>query len=71
MTAAGLFLWLWLLRQVPARMAASVQYLQPVFGVAASAAMFGDRMGVLFFGGAILILGGIALAMTPSRHVVA
>jgi drug/metabolite transporter (DMT)-like permease len=66
-TAAGLFLWLWLLKQVPARMAASVQYLQPVFGVVASALMFGDRMGPLFFGGASMILMGIALAMTPGR----
>src|SRR5690606_15432439 len=31
--------------------AASVQYLQPVVGVAASSAMFGDTMGALFAAG--------------------
>jgi drug/metabolite transporter (DMT)-like permease len=62
-TVAGLFLWLYLLRTVPARVAASVQYLQPVFGIAASAALFGDRLGVLFAAGVVLILGGLALAV--------
>src|SRR5262245_20544628 len=33
-TVADLFLWLNILRNVPARIAASVQYLQPVFGIA-------------------------------------
>jgi len=63
-TVAGLFLWLHLLRTVPAGIAASVQYLQPVIGVAASSAMFGDGMGALFATGAILVLGGLALTMT-------
>jgi len=62
-TVAGLFLWLHLLRTVPARVAASVQYLQPVFGIAASAALFGDRLGPLFAAGVILVLGGLALAV--------
>ena len=68
-TVAGLFLWLYLLRIVPARVAASVQYLQPVFGIAASAALFGDRLGALFGAGVILILGGLALAVAsrPAR----
>ncbi|MGF6486014.1 hypothetical protein [Paraburkholderia sp. JPY419] len=35
-TVAGLFMWLNLLRMVPARVAASVQFLQPVFGIAAA-----------------------------------
>jgi len=64
-TAAGLFLWLHLLRIVPARTAASVQYLQPVVGVAASAAMFGDKPGFLFVAGSVLVLGGLALTMAP------
>ena len=59
---AGLFLWLHLLRTVPARVAASVQYLQPVFGIGASSAVFGDRLGPLFAAGVVLILGGLALA---------
>ncbi len=60
----GLFLWLNILCTVPARIAASVQYLQPVVGIAASSAMFGDRLGALFFCGVLLVLGGLALSMT-------
>jgi drug/metabolite transporter (DMT)-like permease len=60
----GLFLWLNLLRTVPARIAASVQYLQPVVGIAASSAMFGDRLGASFVFGVFLVLGGLALSMT-------
>lgn len=44
-TVAGLLLWLYLLRTVAARVAASVQYLQPVFGIAAASVLFGDRLG--------------------------
>jgi O-acetylserine/cysteine efflux transporter len=66
-TVAGLFLWLHLLRVVPARTAASVQFLQPVVGIAASAAMFGDRLGFLFVAGVILVLAGLALTMTRSK----
>jgi len=69
-TVAGLFLWLHLLRTVPAGIAASVQYLQPVVGVAASAAMFGDKMGALFAVGVILVLGGLALTMAPRSKAV-
>jgi drug/metabolite transporter (DMT)-like permease len=66
-TVAGLFLWLHLLRTVPARVAASVQYLQPVVGIAAASAMFGDRLGSLFALGVILILIGLALAVATRR----
>jgi O-acetylserine/cysteine efflux transporter len=66
-TVAGLFLWLWLLRTVPARVAASVQFLQPVFGIAASAAMFGDRMGTLFIAGVVLVLAGLGLSITTRK----
>ncbi len=66
-TVAGLFMWLRLLRTVPARVAASVQFLQPVFGIAASAAMFGDRMGPLFMAGVALILFGVGLAISKQR----
>jgi drug/metabolite transporter (DMT)-like permease len=62
-TVAGLFLWLHLLRIVPARTAASVQYLQPVVGIAASSAMFGDQLGFLFVAGVMLVLIGLALTM--------
>lgn len=66
-TVAGLFLWLKLLQTVPARIAASVQYLQPVVGVAASAALFGEKMGALFAIGVVLVLVGLALTMGPSK----
>ncbi len=66
-TAAGLFLWLRILREVPASVAASVQYLQPVFGIAASAIIFGDRIGLPFMAGVAMILAGVALAMRSGR----
>jgi drug/metabolite transporter (DMT)-like permease len=62
-TAAGLFIWLALLRTVPARVAASVQYLQPVVGIVASAAIFGDRLGALFAAGVVLVFAGLALTV--------
>lgn len=68
-TVAGLLLWLYLLRTVPARIAASVQYLQPVFGIAAASAMFGDQLGLMFAAGVALILGGLALAVANKRPV--
>lgn len=67
-TVAGLLLWLHLLRTVPAGIAASVQYLQPVVGVAASAALFGERMGALFGIGVTLVLGGLALTISPGKR---
>lgn len=62
-TVIGLFLWLNILRRVPARIAASVQYLQPLIGVAAASAMFGDQLGIAFVAGVVLVLGGLVLAM--------
>ncbi|MFK0382832.1 DMT family transporter [Agrobacterium sp. NPDC090273] len=67
-TALGLFLWLHILRGVPAGVAASVQYLQPVFGIIASSLIFGDLIGSKFILGVVCILAGLALAMkTPKR----
>jgi O-acetylserine/cysteine efflux transporter len=62
-TVAGLFLWLNLLRIVPARIAASVQFLQPVFGIFAASLMFGDRLGPSFVVGVALVLAGLALTI--------
>lgn len=64
-TVAGLFLWLHLLSTVQASTAASVQYLQPVIGVITSAIIFGDKLGLLFAAGVALVLGGLALTITP------
>lgn len=63
-TVLGLFLWLHLLRTVPARIAAGIQYLQPVVGVAAASVMFGDNLGLFFILGVALVLGGLALTVT-------
>lgn len=68
-SAVGLFLWLWLLRTVPARIAASVQFLQPIFGIAASAVLFGDRMGPLFLTGSVLVLIGVGLSIVTRRSL--
>lgn len=67
-TVAGMWLWLTGMRRLPARVAASTQYLQPLVGVAASAALFGDRIGLVFGFGTALVLGGIALASFPARR---
>lgn len=67
-SVAGFFLWLHLLRTVPARTAASVQYLQPVFGVVASSVMFGDKMGWYFIAGVTLVLIGLALTIFTKRQ---
>lgn len=67
-SAAGLLLWLYLLRVVPARVAASVQYLQPVIGIGASSLLFGDRLGSMFAVGVVLILGGLALAAAGKQN---
>lgn len=67
-SVAGFFLWLHLLRTVPARTAASVQYLQPVFGVMASSIMFGDTMGWYFAAGVTLVLIGLALTIFTKRQ---
>lgn len=66
-TVAGLFMWLHMLRTVPARIAAGVQYLQPVFGISVAAMLFGDRLGLLFAIGVVLILGGLALTAATRR----
>lgn len=66
-TVAGLFMWLAILRTVPARIAAAIQYLQPVVGVAAAAAIFGDDLGLMFVIGVGLVLGGLALTVTNRR----
>lgn len=66
-TVLGLFLWLHLLRVLPARVAASIQYLQPIIGVGAAALMFGDDLGPLFIAGVGSVLLGLALTVTNAR----
>jgi O-acetylserine/cysteine efflux transporter len=66
-TVAGLWLFMRALQAVPARIAAGSQYLQPIVGVAASAALFGDPLGPRFVAGAALVIAGIALTAWPQR----
>jgi drug/metabolite transporter (DMT)-like permease len=69
-TVVGLFIWFSALAQLPASVAAILQYLQPVVGVAASAALFGDRLDEWFGLGAGLVLLGIALGTTGAVNEV-
>jgi drug/metabolite transporter (DMT)-like permease len=67
-TVAGLWIWLETLRVVPARVAASSQFLQPLIGVGSSAWLLGEHVGLGFAAGAALVLAGIALAVLPGRR---
>lgn len=66
-SVAGLLLWLYPLCVVAARIAVSVQYLQPVVGIAAASFLFGDRLGMMFVVGMNLILCGLGLAAANKR----
>ncbi len=66
-TVVGVFLWLNILRTVPAPIAAGVQFLQPIVGIVASAALFGDTLGPWVIVGAILVLAGVALTTRTRR----
>jgi drug/metabolite transporter (DMT)-like permease len=63
-TVVGLLIWFSALTRLPASVAALLQYLQPVVGVAASWLLFGDSIGARFLAGAGLVLLGIALGTT-------
>lgn len=60
-TVLGTWIWLHALRALPARVAASSQYVQPLIGVAASAAIFQTSLDAGFAAGSVLVLTGIAL----------
>ncbi len=65
-TVLGISIWLFALRTLPVRVAASSQYIQPLIGVAASAAMFGTVLHGRFFIGTALVIAGMALCAAPS-----
>ncbi|MGE5203405.1 MAG: DMT family transporter [Acidobacteriota bacterium] len=67
-TVLGMWIWFWALARLPARVAASLQYLQPLVGVAASALLFAEPLGLWFALGTILVLAGIALSTLPARR---
>ena len=67
-TVAGSWLWLQALSRVPARIAASLQYLQPLVGVALSALLFGEPLDAWFLAGTACVFLGILLStVTPRR----
>ena len=66
-TVAGTWIWLKALARVPARVAAALQYLQPLVGVGLSALLFGDRLDAWFAAGTALVFVGIALTSAPAR----
>jgi drug/metabolite transporter (DMT)-like permease len=76
-TVAGLWVWFGALVNLPARIPAALQYLQPIVGVLASVALFGDRLDPWFWAGTALVLAGIALSAgtgvrsAPGRFVAA
>ncbi|MGH7155709.1 MAG: DMT family transporter, partial [Acetobacteraceae bacterium] len=66
-TVLGTWIWLHALRALPARIAASSQYVQPLIGVAASAAIFQTSLDAGFAVGSVLVLAGIALCSVAGR----
>jgi O-acetylserine/cysteine efflux transporter len=66
-TVAGNWVWLLALQRLPVRVAAALQYLQPIVGVAASAAIFGDTLDLWFAIGTFAVLAGIALGTVSRR----
>jgi len=67
-TVLGIWIWLHALHALPARVAASSQYMQPLIGVLASAVIFGIPLGGGFAIGSALVLGGIALCSLSAKH---
>jgi drug/metabolite transporter (DMT)-like permease len=67
-TVAGLWVWFGALSRLPAAIPAALQYLQPIVGVLASAALFGDRLDAWFWSGTGLVLAGIGMAARPGMR---
>jgi drug/metabolite transporter (DMT)-like permease len=64
-TVLGITIWLTALRDLPVRIAASSQYMQPLVGIAVSAALFGTVLRPAFGVGTALVLAGIGLGAMP------
>jgi drug/metabolite transporter (DMT)-like permease len=67
-TVLGIWVWLRALQTLPARIAASSQYLQPLIGIAASAVLFDDKLGGRFAAGTALVFVGIGLSAFTRRQ---
>ena len=44
--------------------AVTVQYLQPIFGIAAGALLLGDHLGLAFLVGSLLVLAGLSITLS-------
>jgi O-acetylserine/cysteine efflux transporter len=66
-TMVGFGLWSWLLSRHPAALVAPFSLLVPVFGMAATAYVFGETLGPSVIFGAAVVLAGLALAVLPGR----
>ncbi len=67
-TVAGLYVWLTMMRLVPARIAAATQSLQPIFGIGGATLLVGEALTARFVIGAALVLVGIAVTVVPERR---
>jgi drug/metabolite transporter (DMT)-like permease len=67
-TFAGFIVWFWGVRAVPAGQAGALMFLQPVSGLALSAAILGDELSSNFRIGAALVRVGTYLAAAFRRH---
>jgi O-acetylserine/cysteine efflux transporter len=66
-TITGYSLWGLLLRNYPASTVAPFSLLVPVFGMASAALVIGEQFGPLRFGGAALLLIGLAIIVIAPR----
>ncbi|HET6184233.1 MAG TPA: DMT family transporter [Acetobacteraceae bacterium] len=67
-TGFGITIWLTAMRELPVRIAAGSQYLQPLVGIAVSAAIFGTALRSGFYAGTALVLAGVGLGAAPARR---
>jgi O-acetylserine/cysteine efflux transporter len=67
-TIGGFGLWSWLLSRHAAAGVAPFSLLVPVFGMAATALVFGERLSAGALAGAGVVLAGLALAVIPERR---
>jgi O-acetylserine/cysteine efflux transporter len=69
-TILGFGAWGYLLQKYPATVVAPFSLLVPVFGMASSALLIGEKLGTLRLVGATLVICGLALGLYRRRKVV-
>jgi O-acetylserine/cysteine efflux transporter len=69
-TIVGFGAWGYLLQKYPATVVAPFSLLVPVFGMASSALLLGEKLGTLRLVGAALVICGLALGLYRRRKVV-